>query len=231
MQMPFPAIIRQLESFLWPEQDARPRRKRERILAAAAERFIAYGYRKTSIDDVARAAGIGKGTVYLYYRSKPELLFHAMGREKLAYLQAHLEPLWQRPLEADERLRELIAVGLVMNREMPLVARFTGGDHELALAMEEVDSGALAGLSDLQMQITITLLDAATGHGLPRRELEARARVLIDVISAVMTSRPMVTSDMPREEYARRMAQTLVSGITAPAQPAAAAVPRKAGAP
>jgi AcrR family transcriptional regulator len=56
--------------------------KREAILAAALELFGRYGYRRTSIDDIARQAGIAKGTVYLYVESK-ETLFRSLSRSLL----------------------------------------------------------------------------------------------------------------------------------------------------
>jgi AcrR family transcriptional regulator len=58
------------------------RRKEERpneILAAALEVFSAHGFEAARIDDVARKAGIAKGTIYLYFRDK-EQLFRAMVR-------------------------------------------------------------------------------------------------------------------------------------------------------
>jgi AcrR family transcriptional regulator len=47
--------------------------KRERILDAAQKLFVRYGVKRTSIDDVAREAGIAKGTVYLSFQSKAEI--------------------------------------------------------------------------------------------------------------------------------------------------------------
>jgi AcrR family transcriptional regulator len=47
--------------------------KRNRILDAAQSLFVRYGVKRTSIDDVAREAGIAKGTVYLSFKSKAEL--------------------------------------------------------------------------------------------------------------------------------------------------------------
>ena len=204
-----------LDAFLQPDQDPRQARKRERILAAATERFTAFGYRKTSIEDVARAAGVAKGTVYLYYRSKPELLFHAVAREKRRYLD-RLEPLWRREPKPRERLREMIRQGLIMNREMPLVTRLTGGDRELALAMEEVDTAVLSQIGDLQRQVTVKLLDEATGGTLPEAELAARAEVLIHAIFAVVTAAPLVPGTLSAEAHAARMAELLVSGVAAP---------------
>src|SRR5678815_2322301 len=56
--------------------------KREAILGAALELFGRYGYRRTSIDDIARQAGIAKGTVYLYVENK-EALFRTLARTTL----------------------------------------------------------------------------------------------------------------------------------------------------
>jgi AcrR family transcriptional regulator len=47
--------------------------KRNRILNAAQSLFVRYGVKRTSIDDVAREAGIAKGSVYLSFKSKTEL--------------------------------------------------------------------------------------------------------------------------------------------------------------
>jgi AcrR family transcriptional regulator len=56
--------------------------KREAILGAALELFGRYGYRRTSIDDIARAAGVAKGTVYLYVENK-EVLFRTLSQAML----------------------------------------------------------------------------------------------------------------------------------------------------
>lgn len=56
--------------------------KREAILGAALELFGRYGYRRTSIDDIAREAGVAKGTVYLYVENK-EALFRTLSQSLL----------------------------------------------------------------------------------------------------------------------------------------------------
>src|SRR5262247_3488590 len=56
--------------------------KREAILQAALELFGRYGYRRTSIDDIARQAGVAKGTVYLYVENK-EALFRTLSQSLL----------------------------------------------------------------------------------------------------------------------------------------------------
>ena len=50
-------------------KDARP----AELLAAALDLFVERGYAATRLDDVARRAGVSKGTLYLYFESKEEL--------------------------------------------------------------------------------------------------------------------------------------------------------------
>ena len=54
--------------------------KRERILDAAAELFAHNPFHKVLLDHVAQAAGVGKGTVYLYFASKDELYLAVLFR-------------------------------------------------------------------------------------------------------------------------------------------------------
>lgn len=50
---------------------------KEQILAAAGLVFSQMGYSQSTIQDIATAAEIGKGTVYSFFESKPEILFEA----------------------------------------------------------------------------------------------------------------------------------------------------------
>ena len=56
-----------------PREISNTKDKHEAILTAAFSLFGHYGYRRTSIDDIAQEAGIAKGTVYLYFKSKEEI--------------------------------------------------------------------------------------------------------------------------------------------------------------
>jgi AcrR family transcriptional regulator len=53
----------------------------DRILDAAAELLLRYGYSRVTIDDVAARANVGKGTVYLHWRTREELFGAVLGRE------------------------------------------------------------------------------------------------------------------------------------------------------
>src|SRR3954447_25980759 len=80
---------------------AEPPGKREAILAAALEEFSTRGFAAARLDDVARRAGVAKGTIYLYFRDK-QTLFQELVRMELSPVVAALEaaPAGDAPLRA-----------------------------------------------------------------------------------------------------------------------------------
>src|SRR5881275_2324574 len=86
--MPLNAVAR--------KTDAPPGPKRDAILRAAIDVFAERGYFNAQVADVARAAGVAAGTVYLYFKSKDDLLisiFERGMREALAETKAAVEGL------------------------------------------------------------------------------------------------------------------------------------------
>jgi len=57
---------------------SKPSTRLEEVLQSAANIFFAKGYHATSIEDVARAVGILKGSLYYYIKSKDDLLFQLL---------------------------------------------------------------------------------------------------------------------------------------------------------
>ncbi len=210
----------QIDAFLWPEEDAKQRAKRERILEAASELFVRRGYRKTSVDEVAKLAGIAKGTVYLYYRSKAELVFHAIALEKRAFL-GRMVPLRDASLSPRDRLRALIAQTVAVGREMPLSTSLTQGDREIEIAYSEMDVNALADITDLQVEVLVQMLDEATGQKLSPAVLRGRSRVLIDLMLAVSTSRLIARHGSDWGTFAATLADLVVDGVVDTSAPAA----------
>lgn len=81
--------------------------KHEAILTAAFSLFGHYGYRRTSIDDIAQEAGIAKGTVYLYFKSKEEI-FRALSQQLLDQVFATAEAAAAAPTPVADRLRGVL---------------------------------------------------------------------------------------------------------------------------
>lgn len=90
--------------------DARARRsaaRRDAILAAALDEFSVGGFAATRLDDVARRAGIAKGTIYLYFRDK-ETLFQELVRSMLSPIVGAAEAMPTEGLPIREVAEKLI---------------------------------------------------------------------------------------------------------------------------
>src|SRR6201984_2357269 len=70
--------------------------RRAAIVAAAFDEFIARGFAATRLDDVAKRAGVAKGTIYLHFKDK-EALFEELVRTAIVPLIARLAPPAQPP--------------------------------------------------------------------------------------------------------------------------------------
>lgn len=70
--------------------------REQRILDAAADLIVHYGYDKTTVSDIAREAGVSKGTIYLHFESKDDLFEGLLIRETMRYQEK-----WLDLIEAD----------------------------------------------------------------------------------------------------------------------------------
>jgi TetR/AcrR family fatty acid metabolism transcriptional regulator len=85
--------------------------KRERILRAAVKVFAKSGFYAARVSEVAKAAGVADGTIYLYFKSKDELLvslFEDRVERLLAYMREELPKLEGAPA----RFRRVIELQL-----------------------------------------------------------------------------------------------------------------------
>ena len=73
-------------------RQARSAARRETILSAALDEFSSRGFEAARLDDVAKRAGVAKGTIYLYFRDK-ESLFQELVRAMLTPLVGTIEAL------------------------------------------------------------------------------------------------------------------------------------------
>ena len=134
-------------------RETKKRSTRQAILAAAMELFAARGYERTSIGDLARTAGIGKGTIYGYFRTKEEI-FLAFCEDELDFvfrsLAARNDPA--APL-VDQLLTLFLAqfryvtknreFGRILVREMAFPAATASG------RARDLDARYLAALAEL----------------------------------------------------------------------------------
>jgi AcrR family transcriptional regulator len=68
-----------------------------RILDVAADLLLRHGYRRVTMDDVAAGAGIGKGTVYLHWKTREQLFGAVFAREVLCAMDELRQALRREP--------------------------------------------------------------------------------------------------------------------------------------
>ena len=103
------------------ERRAREKEQRRReILDAARRVFFSKGIHRATMDDVAAAAELGKGTLYIYFSSKEELLAHLL-LEGLNLLNERLEKAYSPGEEVppDERIKRLSCAYVNFFQEYP----------------------------------------------------------------------------------------------------------------
>jgi AcrR family transcriptional regulator len=129
--------------------------RREAILAAALDEFSQAGFAAARLDDVAKRAGVAKGTIYLYFRDK-ESLFQELVRSMLAPVIGAIEALGSADISAnllgsqivdlfmreiyETRRKEVIRLIMTEGRRFPQLAEFY---------YREVLSRALASMREL----------------------------------------------------------------------------------
>jgi AcrR family transcriptional regulator len=86
---------------------------RARVIAIAADLFARNGYHATGIAELGEAAGLGRGALYHYIRSK-EAVLYAISKEQVDNMNGYAEELLDRGLEPLELLRQM-ARGLLRN--------------------------------------------------------------------------------------------------------------------
>ncbi len=135
-------------------KDARP----QELLAAALGQFVERGYAATRLEDVARRAGVSKGTLYLYFANKEEL-FKAVVRETI------VQPIGEAEQE---------------------VANFPGHSGELLRIIlmrwwERIGATELAGITKLMMAEANNFPDLARFYD---EEVITRGNALISSVLA-----------------------------------------------
>ncbi|CAN5522530.1 hypothetical protein BH10ACI2_BH10ACI2_22990 [soil metagenome] len=141
---------------------------RDAILDATDRLLARYGYKKMTIDDLAREVGIGKGSVYLHFSSKEEIALSHIDRI-IERLKTRLEAIAGESTEADVRLRDMLI-------ERVLV-RFDSVQHYSQ------------SLNDLLSHLRSKLLERRKKH------FDEEARILAAVISEGQASAIFVAGD------------------------------------
>jgi len=156
-----------------PQRRTREQRKLDRratILAAARAAFAQKGFAAASIIEIARASEIADGTVYKYFASKQDLLFHVM-RQFYEGLIAEVEAGVARQATLTARLRYLVRRQIEAFVEDEDLCRLF--IREVRTADDYPDS-PLHDLNRRYTSIVVRILEAGIAAGAVRADIEPR---------------------------------------------------------
>jgi AcrR family transcriptional regulator len=179
------------------------REKKECILSAAARAFARFGFKKASVDQIAKEAGVAKGTVYLAADTKEDLFYQAVHREVRAYT-AELSKLIDPRVPADELLVQNTFAGLKYLDARPLVRDLIFGNHQLILPEWAARLDELRALGRINV-IEILRLGVRQQIFRPDIDVEEVAEIIEDVSIATHVFHHHVAD---REEKLRRRMKT-----------------------
>jgi AcrR family transcriptional regulator len=139
-------------------------RRRVRILAAAEELFAVHGFAKTTVDEIARRAGVSKGLVYDHYDSKEELLRAVWSSQVEAWMRVTHERVKFSEGAVADAIGDVLAVSILHARENPMLGRILSQDPGSLIPHEREDVAAFA-------RFYRGLLEPALAHGVESGEL------------------------------------------------------------
>ena len=135
----------------------------EKILDVTRDLLLRLGYRRTTIDDVAKEAGIGKGTIYLHWRTR-EALFDAVFRREANEAAADLVAAMRSDPEVVLLSRQArMFVSTLLRR--PLLRALVVGDLEIIGKIAADTDAVLEGRQDAFYK---QYLEVLAEHGLIR---------------------------------------------------------------
>jgi TetR/AcrR family fatty acid metabolism transcriptional regulator len=191
--------------------------KREAILRAATEVFAARGFFNAQVADVARAAGVAAGTVYLYFKSKDDLLvsiFERTMREAIADGRACIAPL-------RDPVAQLRAIARVHLDRM-------GGDRSLAIVFQvelRQSTKFMERFSATMLReylgVIRGIIAAGQAAGVFRREINATlaAKLFFGGLDEMATNWILSARKYSLASQADAIVDLFVNGAAAPARP------------
>lgn len=130
-----------------------PERTKKRILKAATDLFTRCGLNGASLDDISKKAGVNRGLIYHYFKTKEVLFDHVLAKPLTNYVQLHLEFLQRQKLDV-EALRKSTESFFQFLQTHPELVRLLGW----TLAMRRI-AGDLA-----QLEFTRALYTSAVAR-------------------------------------------------------------------
>src|SRR5438105_7601691 len=136
-----------------PLNAAKSTDKRARIMDAAIKVFAERGFHTATVAEIARAAGVADGTIYLYFKSKDDLLLRLFD-EKMTDLLAEARAALASEPSAPEKLRRFIQLHLSLVERNPELASVLIVElRQSAQFLKAADRNKLAAYVDLIAEV------------------------------------------------------------------------------
>jgi AcrR family transcriptional regulator len=188
----------------------------ERIVVGALREFEEFGLRRTSMEDVARRAGLSRVTVYRRFAGKEALLEAVLFDQTQRFFE-ELDAAVSDCETTDEVLAEGFAFALHRLRVHPLLNRLLETEPELILPRLTVESGWM--VQSVRGLIVARLGARLEGTGLGPRDVEVTAEVLLRLVHSFLlmpiTAAPVETLEQARGFAFRYLTPALHSVVEA----------------
>lgn len=177
---------------------------REGILDATERLLARYGYRKMTVEDIAREVGVGKGTIYLHFSSKEEVVLSHVDRI-VERMKVRLWEVVRGEGSAAERLREMLLTRVLFRFDS--IQHYTQSLNDLLAALRPGLLARRAVYFDEEAQIFAEVL----GEGRASGELEfddalSIAYALLHATNALLPYSLSTTELGEREEVKEKTA-------------------------
>jgi AcrR family transcriptional regulator len=195
---------------------------RSRVLAAAAEAFMAAGFANTTIDDIADDLGATKGLVYYHFRSKFDI-FLAVYEEAMRRVRDRVEPHGRGDASGRDRLVAM-SVAHVVNLMEDLAFHHTvhqGVRGEVSTTLKPRQREALLALNqlrrDYERMFHLVVEEGVEDGSLRRVDTGLASRTLLSNLNAVDVWYRKVDGQTTDEihDLARRIVDLLIGGLGA----------------
>ncbi len=170
------------------------------IVAAAAAEFTEVGVRRTSVDEVAKRAGVSRSTLYRRFPNKEALLLAVATSLYLDGMRTLEESIVG--LEPKEAIAEAFAVGAQMISKDPLMHRLVIDDAEMRAIMS---SSVTAMFIDVVTARTVRAL-RSVGANRPDDELHEAVEIIVRLVISQLET-PATDPGRQEPEYVREYAR------------------------
>ncbi len=187
--------------------------KREAILRAAIKVFARKGFFNSKVADIAAKAGIADGTVYLYFKSKDEILHSIFDRAMNDFIsegKAELAGLTD-PVAKLQRIAELHHSRLGADRDMAIVFQV-----ELRGSTKFMREFSAAGFADY-LKIIRKTIEEGQSAGVFRSDIKAviAAKIFYGALDELVTNWILSKKKYPLEPMAKEVMKIFLGGILA----------------